>query len=163
VVDTINGGACSLDAVRSQCKASASCGSCTGLVESLLKLTLGDDVASGPKTLCKCTTFSHDDVRRLIVEKSLKAIPQVMQELTWKTPDGCASCRPALNYYLLCAWPGEYVDDQKSRFVNERMHANIQKDGTYSVVPRMWGGVTTPTNCAPLPTLPTSIRPVWSR
>lgn len=144
VVDTINGGACSLDAVRSQCKASASCGSCTGMVESLLKLTLGDDVASGPKTLCKCTTFSHDDVRRLIVEKSLKAIPQVMQELTWKTPDGCASCRPALNYYLLCAWPGEYVDDQKSRFVNERMHANIQKDGTYSVVPRMWGGVTTP-------------------
>lgn len=144
VVATINGGACSLDAVRSQCKASASCGSCTGLVESLLQLTLGDDVKSGPKTMCKCTSFSHDDVRRLIVEKNLKAIPQVMQELTWKTPDGCASCRPALNYYLLCAWPGEYVDDQQSRFVNERMHANIQKDGTYSVVPRMWGGVTTP-------------------
>ena len=67
-----------------------------------------------------------------------------MQELHWTTPDGCASCRPALNYYLLCAWPGEYVDDQKSRFVNERIHANIQKDGTYSVVPRMWGGLTNP-------------------
>ena len=67
-----------------------------------------------------------------------------MQELHWTTPDGCASCRPALNYYLLCAWPGEYVDDQQSRFVNERMHANIQKDGTYSVVPRMWGGITNP-------------------
>jgi len=144
VVACIQGGASSLDAVRSGCKASASCGSCTGLVESLLSLTLGEDVKAGPKTLCKCTSFSHDDVRRLILEKSLKAIPQVMQELTWKTPDGCASCRPALNYYLLCAWPGEYVDDQKSRFVNERMHANIQKDGTYSVVPRMWGGVTTP-------------------
>jgi nitrite reductase (NADH) large subunit len=144
VVATINGGACSLDAVRSQCKASASCGSCTGLVESLLTITLGDEVKSGPKTLCKCTKFSHDDVRRLILEKELKAIPQVMQELHWTTPDGCASCRPALNYYLLCAWPGVYVDDQKSRFVNERLHANIQKDGTYSVVPRMWGGVTTP-------------------
>ena len=144
IVATIMAGACSLDAVRSSCKASASCGSCTGLVESLLTLTLGDEVKSGPKTLCKCTSFSHDDVRRLILEKKLKAIPQVMQELTWTTPDGCASCRPALNYYLLCAWPGEYVDDQKSRFVNERMHANIQKDGTYSVVPRMWGGVTTP-------------------
>ncbi len=67
-----------------------------------------------------------------------------MQELHWTTPDGCSSCRPALNYYLLCAWPGEYVDDQQSRFVNERMHANIQKDGTYSVVPRMWGGLTNP-------------------
>lgn len=144
VVKTIAGGACSLDAVRSQCKASASCGSCTSLVESVLKLTLGDDIQSGPKTVCKCTSFSHDDVRRLIVEKGLKAIPQVMQELHWTTPDGCSSCRPALNYYLLCAWPGEYEDDQKSRFVNERMHANIQKDGTYSVVPRMWGGLTNP-------------------
>jgi nitrite reductase (NADH) large subunit len=64
--------------------------------------------------------------------------------LSWSTADGCASCRPALNYYLLCAWPAEHREDPQSRFVNERMHANIQKDGTYSVVPRMWGGVTTP-------------------
>jgi nitrite reductase (NADH) large subunit len=83
-------------------------------------------------------------VRRLIVEREFKLIPQVMQELNWSTPDGCASCRPALNYYLLCAWPGQYKDDQQSRFVNERLHANIQKDGTYSVVPRMWGGMTNP-------------------
>jgi len=144
VVASINAGARSLDAVRSTCKASASCGSCTVLVETLLALTLGGEVQSGPKTVCKCTRFSHDDVRRLILEKQLRAIPQLMQELHWSTPDGCASCRPALNYYLLCAWPGEYKDDQQSRFVNERMHANIQKDGTYSVVPRMWGGITSP-------------------
>lgn len=144
VVSCINEGAHSVDAVRSTCKASASCGSCTNLVESLLAVTLGGAVESGPKTLCKCTSFTHDDVRRLILEKELKAIPEVMQELHWTTPEGCASCRPALNYYLLCAWPGEYEDDEKSRFVNERLHANIQKDGTYSVVPRMWGGLTTP-------------------
>ncbi|HWK32573.1 MAG TPA: nitrite reductase large subunit, partial [Hyphomicrobium sp.] len=64
------------------------------------------------------------------------------QELEWKTSCGCAKCRPALNYYLVCDWPGEYADDYQSRFINERAHANIQKDGTYSVVPRMWGGVT---------------------
>jgi nitrite reductase (NADH) large subunit len=101
-------------------------------------------VQQGVKTLCGCTSYTHEDVRRVILERELKAIPEVMQQLHWSTPDGCASCRPALNYYLLCAWPGEYVDDQKSRFVNERMHANIQKDGTYSVVPRMWGGLTNP-------------------
>ncbi len=66
------------------------------------------------------------------------------EALGWKTPDGCQKCRPALNYYLLCAWPQSYRDDPQSRFVNERVHANIQKDGTYSVVPRMWGGLTTP-------------------
>jgi nitrite reductase (NADH) large subunit len=65
-----------------------------------------------------------------------------MQELEWKTSCGCAKCRPALNYYLVADWPDEYADDYQSRFVNERVHANIQKDGTYSVVPRMWGGMT---------------------
>ena len=64
--------------------------------------------------------------------------------MTWRTPNGCATCRPALNYYLLSTWPHEAVDDPQSRFINERVHANIQKDGTYSVIPRMYGGVTTP-------------------
>jgi len=49
-----------------------------------------------------------------------------------------------VNFYLLADWPLEYQDDPQSRFVNERKHANIQKDGTFSVVPRMWGGITTP-------------------
>jgi nitrite reductase (NADH) large subunit len=145
VVSCIAKGAHSLDAVRGTCKASASCGSCTGLVENLLALTLGDEVQAGPKTMCKCTSFGHDDVRREIVVQDMRSIPEVMQKLHWTTPDGCSSCRPALNYYLLCALPGDYLDDQQSRFVNERLHANIQKDGTYSVVPRMWGGLTNPT------------------
>jgi nitrite reductase (NADH) large subunit len=71
-----------------------------------------------------------------------------MRFMDWRTPDGCATCRPALNYYLISTWPHEAQDDPQSRFVNERAHANIQKDGTYSVVPRMWGGLTTPPNCA---------------
>ena len=146
VLACIDGGAHTLDAVRVGCKASASCGSCTGLVENLLQLAMGDDYAGerDNKPMCKCTSFTHEDVRKLILEKKLKVIPQVMQELSWSTPDGCSSCRPALNYYLLCAWPADHQEDPQSRFVNERMHANIQKDGTYSVVPRMWGGVTTP-------------------
>lgn len=134
-----------VDQVRSRTKASASCGSCTCQVESLLALALGGDYDATPKVkaVCKCTSAGHDAVRQAIIAQKLKTIPAVMQAMGWTTPDGCASCRPALNYYLLCAWPGEYVDDSRSRFVNERMHANIQKDGTYSVVPRMWGGVTT--------------------
>ncbi|MBN9086817.1 MAG: NAD(P)/FAD-dependent oxidoreductase [Reyranella sp.] len=133
----------SLDEVRAHTKASASCGSCTGLVEQLLKAQLGEAYnPAAVQPMCGCTELGHDDVRRLIVAKELKTIPQLMQELEWKTSCGCAKCRPALNYYLLCTWPGAYVDDSQSRFVNERVHANIQKDGTYSVVPRMWGGQT---------------------
>ena len=137
-------GLTTVDQVRSRTKASASCGSCTCQVEGLLAYAIGGEYDATPqvKPVCKCTTVGHDAVRKAIVDQGLKAIPAVMQAMGWATPDGCASCRPALNYYLLCAWPGEYLDDSRSRFVNERMHANIQKDGTYSVVPRMWGGVT---------------------
>ncbi|PZO75848.1 MAG: nitrite reductase large subunit [Sphingomonas taxi] len=146
IVACIGAGNATLDAVRATCKASASCGSCTGLVETLLAVTLGDEYSGerAVKTLCKCTSFGHDDVRREIVAQGMRSIPEVMQKMSWSTPDGCSSCRPALNYYLLCALPGDYKDDQQSRFVNERLHANIQKDGTYSVVPRMWGGLTNP-------------------
>ena len=134
-----------VDEVRARTKASASCGSCTCNVEKLLSFALGSEYDPTPKVkaMCKCTAFGHDAVRAAIAGRGLKSIPAVMRALDWSTPDGCASCRPALNYYLLCAWPGEYVDDSRSRFVNERMHANIQKDGTYSVIPRMWGGTTT--------------------
>jgi nitrite reductase (NADH) large subunit len=135
-----------LEEVRAHTKASSSCGSCTGLVEALLASTLGGDYSTTPKKkpLCPCTEHSHDEIRAAIRNEKLKSIRAVMDMLAWKTPDGCNKCRPALNFYLLVAWPGEYVDDNQSRFINERVHANIQKDGTYSVVPRIWGGETTP-------------------
>ncbi len=144
IMEAVSGGANTLDTVRVQTKASASCGTCTGLVEKVMALTLGDSfTANANPPICKCTDHTHEDVRRLIKAQGLKSIPAVMQDLGWKTVGGCASCRPALNYYLLSDWPQDYIDDRQSRFVNERNHANIQKDGTYSVVPRMWGGVTT--------------------
>lgn len=135
-----------MDDVRAHTKASSSCGSCTGLVEALLAHTVGDgyDAAPSKKPLCKCTDHSHDEVIRAIREHGLKSMGTVREFMERKTPDGCAACRPALNYYLLAQWPGEYQDDAQSRFINERAHGNIQKDGTYSVVPRMFGGLVRP-------------------
>ncbi len=136
-----------LDDVRKHTKASSSCGSCTGLVEQILASTVGGAYTpseSRDKPLCGCTDHSHGVVRQTIRERHLITIPDAMRYMEWKTPNGCPSCRPALNYYLISTWPGEAKDDPQSRFINERAHANIQKDGTYSVVPRMWGGLTTP-------------------
>lgn len=145
IVTTITDkGLTSLDDVRSHTKASASCGTCTSLVENLLQLTAGDAYNPSAVTpVCTCTGLGHSDVRNAIRAQSLKSIPDIMQRLEWRTSSGCAKCRPALNYYLIAEWPGEYEDDNQSRFINERVHANIQKNGTYSVVPRMWGGLTT--------------------
>ena len=133
-----------VEEVRAHTKASASCGSCTGLVEQLLAATVGDySTAPKEKPMCGCTDHTHEEVRKTIRAQHLTSIPAVMRFMEWRTPDGCHKCRPALNFYLLSAWPGEAQDDYQSRFINERAHANIQKDGTYSVVPRIWGGVTT--------------------
>jgi nitrite reductase (NADH) large subunit len=134
----------SLSEVRAHTKASASCGQCTGQVEGLLAFAAGVDAKPTKKTLCDCTEASHDEIRAAITGQKLKTMEAVRDTFAWKKPEGCHKCRPALNYYLLCAWPAEYRDDSRSRFVNERVHANIQKDGTYSVIPRMWGGLTTP-------------------
>jgi len=135
-----------LDEVRAHTKASSSCGSCTGLVESILASTVGEgyDATPSKKAVCACTDHGHDDVINAIKEHELKTMPAVRDFLEWKTPDGCAACRPALNYYLLAHWPEDYQDDLQSRFINERAHGNIQKDGTYSVVPRMFGGLVKP-------------------
>ena len=132
-----------LDEVRAHTKASSSCGTCSGLVEQLMMLSLGDQYQPAAVTpMCPCTNLGHAEVRRLIKSKKLNTVFQVMQELEWASSCGCAKCRPAINYYLVAEWPEDYRDDYQSRFINERAHANIQKDGTYSVVPRMWGGMT---------------------
>ncbi len=134
-----------LEEVRKHTKASASCGSCTGLVEQILMFTAGGDYSATPKTkaMCGCTEHGHQAVRDAIVHNKLLTIGSVFKAMDWRTPNGCASCRPAVNYYLISSWPKEAQDDPQSRYINERSHANIQKDGTYSVIPRMWAGETT--------------------
>ena len=136
-----------LDEVKKHTKAASSCGSCAGLVEQILASTIGGaytPAALDTKPMCGCTDHSHKVVREAIVAKHLTTKEAVFAALEWKTPNGCDKCRPAINYYLISSHPHEAKDDPQSRFINERAHANIQKDGTYSVVPRMWGGLTTP-------------------
>jgi nitrite reductase (NADH) large subunit len=133
-----------LDEVRKHTKASASCGSCTGLVEQILMFTAGGDYSAAPKkkALCGCTDHSHQEVREAIRANRLLTKEAVFEFMEWRTPNGCATCRPAINYYLISTWPKQAKDDPQSRYINERAHANIQKDGTFSVIPRMWGGET---------------------
>ncbi|MCK1993479.1 NAD(P)/FAD-dependent oxidoreductase [Peribacillus muralis] len=136
----------SIDEVKGCTNASRSCGGCRPLVGDILELTLGADFSktNQKESICTCTTLSRDEVVAEIREKSLTHTREVMNVLGWSTSDGCSKCKPALNYYLGMIYPVEYEDEKESRFVNERLHANIQKDGTFSVVPRMYGGVTNP-------------------
>ncbi|WP_117170478.1 nitrite reductase large subunit NirB [Paraliobacillus sediminis] len=144
IVDAINTkGLTSLEEVKGCTNASRSCGTCKSLVSDLLEYTLGDDYNENQKvSVCGCTTLSRDEVIEEIKEKGLTHTREVMNVLGWKNEEGCSKCKPALNYYLGMLNPTDYEDEKESRYVNERLHANIQKDGTFSVIPRMYGGVT---------------------
>lgn len=146
IIEAIKDKGCvSIGEIKACTKASGSCGGCKPLVEGILALTLGaDNVQQVHEGICSCTHLTRDEVVESITSMKLTTSKEVMHVLEWKNPEGCSKCRPALNYYLGMIFPVEHDDELESRFVNERNHANIQKDGTFSVVPRIYGGVTTP-------------------
>lgn len=146
IVDAINEkGLTTVDEIKACTGATGSCGGCKPVVEQILSFVLGDGFKKTAKAgICGCTPLSRQEIVASIKEKGLRTTKEVMHVLEWHNPEGCSKCRPAVNYYLGVIYPGEHKDEKESRFVNERMNANIQKDGTYTVVPRMYGGVTTP-------------------
>ncbi|MBB6637488.1 nitrite reductase large subunit NirB [Cohnella thailandensis] len=140
-------GLTTVDEIKVRTGATRSCGGCKPLVEQLLQVVLGDgyrERTAPKKGICGCTTHDSEEIVAAIREKRLTSVREVMAVMGWSEPEGCSKCRPALNYYLGMIWPTEHEDERDSRFVNERLHANIQKDGTFSVIPRMYGGVTSP-------------------
>lgn len=146
IVDAVtNQGLTTVDEIKACTGATRSCGGCKPVVEQILQYVLGDGFKTAAKQgICGCTTMDRDEIVAEIKAKGLQTTKEIMHVLGWSQPEGCSKCRPALNYYLGMIYPDTHEDEKESRFVNERMNANIQKDGTYTVVPRMYGGVTTP-------------------
>lgn len=146
IIDAVtNQGLTTVDEIKACTGATRSCGGCKPVVEQILQYVLGDGFKTAAKEgICGCTTMGRDEIVAEIKAKGLQTTKEVMHVLGWNQPEGCSKCRPALNYYLGMIYPDTHEDEKESRFVNERMNANIQKDGTYTVVPRMYGGVTTP-------------------
>ncbi|AOZ92397.1 nitrite reductase large subunit NirB [Paenibacillus crassostreae] len=145
IAEAIGNGCSSVAEIKMCTKATGSCGGCKPQVEALLQLYAGDTIGEPVKEgICGCTSLGRDEIVESMKAMHLMSVKEVMNVLEWREPEGCSKCRPALNYYLGMLYPAEYKDEKESRFANERYHANIQKDGTYSVIPRIYGGVTSP-------------------
>ena len=123
-------------------RASTGCGSCTGLCQQLLKAVVPDFQEEIKKTMCKCLALPEDNLREVLGSQQLKSVQEVLD--IYGNGIGCEICKPALSYMLDMLWCGDHAEDRSARFINDRVHANIQKDGTFSVVPRIRGGVTSP-------------------
>jgi len=131
-----------LTQLKKHTRASTSCGSCTGLCEKLLRAVAPNFEEETRTTLCNCLPFSYEKLRDIVRGQQLKSVEEVLA--VYGNRKGCEVCKPALSYMLDVLWCGDHEEDRSARFINDRVHANIQKDGTFSVVPRMRGGVTTP-------------------
>jgi nitrite reductase (NADH) large subunit len=143
IVAAIEAGATTLADVKRTTRASTSCGSCAGTCQALIRVVTGAAPgAAGPKLVCECVPHPKEDLRRAIRNQDLRRVSDVLA--VYGNGTGCASCRPALSFLLDEVWQGRHTEERGSRFINDRVHANIQKDGTFSVVPRMRGGITSP-------------------
>ena len=128
--------------LKQRTKASSSCGSCAGLCEKLLRAVAPGFEVETKTSLCTCVPFSYERLREIVRAQKLKSVEEVLA--VYGNRKGCEVCKPALSYMLDMLWCGDHDEDRSARFINDRVHANIQKDGTFSVVPRMRGGVTSP-------------------
>ena len=140
----VAGGNRSLAAVMNATRAGRGCGSCKGLVSDLVAWFAGGEVEEDPSVhwYVPGIPLRKPELIEAIRERELKSVSAVFRELGGGIED--ANAKPALASLLSVVWKGDYVAEPDARFINERIHANIQKDGTFSVVPPMPGGATTP-------------------
>jgi nitrite reductase (NADH) large subunit len=121
-------------------RASTGCGSCTRLCQDLLRAVAPEFEEEVKKVICGCLPFAEDRLREILRSERLKSVQDVLE--IYGNGRGCEICKPALSYMLDMLWCGDHDEDRSARFINDRVHANIQKDGTFSVIPRIRGGVT---------------------
>lgn len=143
VIEAIHAkGVCTLAQLKDKTRASTGCGSCTTLCQSLLRAVAPEFQEDKVKVLCDCIPFPQDQLREIITTNRLRSVQDVLD--IYGNGLGCEICKPAISYLVDVVSCGSHNEDRSARFINDRVHANIQKDGTFSVVPRMRGGVTTP-------------------
>jgi nitrite reductase (NADH) large subunit len=121
-------------------RASTSCGSCTSLCQGLLRAVAPEFEDERKTVICACVPFAEDKLRDILRSQQLRSVQEVLE--IYGNGVGCEVCKPALSYMLDMLWCGDHEEDRSARFINDRVHANIQKDGTFSVIPRIHGGVT---------------------
>ena len=128
--------------LKDRTRASTGCGSCGHLCARLLQAVAPAFEEEKQKVLCACVPFPQEKLRDLVRSQQLRSVQDVLD--IYGNGRGCEICKPALSYIVDVVSCGGHEEDRSARFINDRVHANIQKDGTFSVVPRMRGGVTTP-------------------
>lgn len=143
IVDCVHAGATTVAQVMDRTRAGKGCGSCKDQVCAIVALAGKGSIVEDPSASWYVPGIPYDKPALMakIRELGLRSVSAVFAALA---PEGSedAKSKMGLASLLKMMWAGEYVDEKDAKFINDRVHANIQKDGTFSVVPQMRGGVT---------------------
>ncbi len=144
ILAAVRAGRRTLAAVCEGTRAGTGCGSCKRDVGALVEAAGAGAAPEDPSVhwYVPGVPLAKPELVRAVKELGLRSVSAVFQALAGGKEHGPS--KPGLASLLKVIWGGEYVDERDARFVNDRVHANIQKDGTFSVVPRIYGGVTSP-------------------
>jgi len=142
IVEAISSGCETVASVGARTKAGKGCGSCRGLIAQIIEAKLGKaSYDPSEHYYVPGIALEKSQLVAQIKAKGLKSVSAVFAALAEGKED--ADSKVGLASLLKTIWPKEYEDERDARFINDRVHANIQKDGTFSVVPRIYAGVTT--------------------
>ena len=145
ICGAVAGGCGSVGAVMDATRAGKGCGSCKSLVKQIVEWAADGDVAEDPAAswYVPGIPLAKPELMAAIREQDLRSVSAVFAALA---PGGKedAKSKMGLTSLLKMLWGVDFVPEKDGEFINDRVHANIQRDGTFSVVPQMKGGVTTP-------------------
>ena len=142
LIACVNAGKRSAKAVMEATRAGMGCGSCKSMVSEIVEWAAGGKTEEDPSVhyYVPGVPLTKPDLIRAIQQHRLRSVSSVFDVLAGGVED--AISKPGLASLLKTLWKGEYEDEKDARFINERVHANIQRDGTFSVVPQIPGGIT---------------------
>ncbi|HEX6277639.1 MAG TPA: nitrite reductase large subunit NirB [Polyangiaceae bacterium] len=140
----VKAGKRSAKSVMEATRAGTGCGACKGLVLEVVEWAAGGKAEEDPSAdyYVPGIPLAKPALVKAIVERKLRSVSRVFEELGTGEED--PGSKPGLASLLNTIWADEYEDERDARFINDRVHANIQKDGTFSVIPQIPGGVTSP-------------------
>ena len=144
IIAAVDAGCRSLKAVCDATKAGTGCGSCIPQVQAVLELAADGLVAEDPSEhfYVPAIAMTKPELTAAIRLQGLRSVSAVLETLAGGKED--AASKMGLASLLKTIWADDYEDERDAHFINDRVHANIQRDGTFSVVPRLYGGVTSP-------------------
>jgi len=139
----VGSGLRSAPAVMKATRAGMGCGACKPLVGEVVDWFCGGAAEEDPSVHYYVPTIAlkKPELVDAVRAMGLKSVSSVFRELGGGIED--ANAKPALASLLATIWAGDYEDERDARFINDRVHGNIQKDGSFSVIPEMPGGVCT--------------------